>query len=192
MTAVAIIPARGGSKRIPRKNIRLFHGKPIIAYSIIAAADSRLFDSVIVSTDDHEIASVAHRYGADIHMRPAHLADDHTGTQAVMQHTLKGIDVEQACCIYPCAPLLQPSDLIHGWQMLYRPGVVYAAPVGEWLRDPGQFYWGWAYAFKELVPLMAEHTVLVPIDPRRAVDINVPEDWALAEQRFDELHQEAA
>ena len=81
MSCVAIIPARGGSKRIPRKNIKPFAGKPIIAYSIEAALQSRLFDRVIVSTDDREIAAVAESFGAEVPFsRPPELADDHAGT----------------------------------------------------------------------------------------------------------------
>ncbi|NCC62103.1 MAG: pseudaminic acid cytidylyltransferase, partial [Verrucomicrobiae bacterium] len=112
MSAIAIIPARGGSKRIPRKNIRDFCGKPIIAYSIEVALQSGLFNRVIVSTDDREIADVSQRYGADIpFMRPKALADDYTGTHEVMVHALErmialGCDADYVCCIYPTAPFL--------------------------------------------------------------------------------------
>ena len=86
---VAVIPARGGSKRIPRKNIRPFAGKPIIAYSIAAAQQCRLFDRIVVSTDDAEIAAVARSYGAETpFVRPAELSDEHTGTVAVTGHAL--------------------------------------------------------------------------------------------------------
>ncbi len=81
MTAIAIIPARGGSKRVPRKNIKAFHGRPMIAYSIQAALESGLFTRVVVSTDDAEIAEVARSWGAEVpFLRPAELADDHAGT----------------------------------------------------------------------------------------------------------------
>ena len=81
---IAVIPARGGSKRIPRKNIRNFCGKPIMAYSILAALESEIFDHVIVSTDDNEIASVAREWGAEVpFMRPVEISDDYTGTNAV-------------------------------------------------------------------------------------------------------------
>ena len=90
MSCVAIIPARGGSKRIPRKNLKPFDGVPMIVRSIRTALDSRLFDQVVVSTDDEEIAEVARAHGAQVpFMRPAALADDFTGTAAVIVHALK-------------------------------------------------------------------------------------------------------
>ena len=90
--AIAVMPARGGSKRIPRKNIKEFQGKPLIAYSIEVALKSKLFEKVVVSTDDEEIASIARAYGADIpFIRPKELSDDFTGTDEVISHTLKYI-----------------------------------------------------------------------------------------------------
>ncbi|WP_248799530.1 pseudaminic acid cytidylyltransferase [Pseudomonas sp. MWU13-2105] len=124
MSAIAIIPARGGSKRIPRKNLKLFHGEPMIARSIRLALDSALFEQVIVSTDDEEIAALARARGAQVpFMRPAALADDFTGTAAVMAHavaTLRqaGDDFALACCIYATAPLLQKRFLRQGRDLL--------------------------------------------------------------------------
>ncbi|WP_425642709.1 pseudaminic acid cytidylyltransferase [Marinomonas gallaica] len=121
---IAVIPARGGSKRIPRKNIKLFHSKPIIAYSIECALASGCFDRIIVSTDDAEIADIARQYGAEVpFMRPAELADDYCGTLDVMAHavsTFETMDMATAhiCCIYPTAPLLLPEDLQRGEQIL--------------------------------------------------------------------------
>lgn len=121
---LAIIPARGGSKRIPRKNIRPFAGKPIIAYSILAAAETGLFDRIIVSTDDEEIAGVAKFYGADVpFLRPKSLADDFTGTNAVVKHAIQwcisqGIPVEYACCIYATAPFVNARYLQEGYTKL--------------------------------------------------------------------------
>ncbi len=87
---IAIIPARGGSKRIPRKNIKMFYGKPMIAYSIKAAQESGLFDRIVVTTDDEEIADVARSYGAEIpFMRPKELSDDHTATIPVIAHAIQ-------------------------------------------------------------------------------------------------------
>ncbi len=109
---LAVIPARGGSKRIPRKNIKDFCGRPIITYSIEAALLSGCFDRVIVSTDDEEIASVAIESGAEVpFVRPDHLSDDYTGTIPVIKHAIQEISLgsvkpEFVCCIYPTAPLL--------------------------------------------------------------------------------------
>lgn len=114
---IAIIPARGGSKRIPRKNIRLFHGKPIIAYSIDVALKSKLFDRVIVSTDDDEIAEVARQFGAEVpFMRPRELANDFATTQVVIEHAIKclqkaGQNVEYVCCIYATSPFMTVQQL---------------------------------------------------------------------------------
>ncbi|MCL2875152.1 MAG: pseudaminic acid cytidylyltransferase [Betaproteobacteria bacterium] len=113
----AIIPARGGSKRIPRKNIRDFCGKPMIAYAISAAQQSGLFEHVLVSTDDAEIAEMAAFLGAETPFtRPSELADDHTPTIPVIAHAIQscevlGWDVDLICCIYPAVPFLQPMDL---------------------------------------------------------------------------------
>jgi len=109
---VAIIPARGSSKRIPRKNVKDFCGKPMIAYSIEAALESKIFDRVIVSTDDAEIASVARAYGAEVpFMRPLELSDDLTTTIPVIAHAIKELQkegaVKVACCIYATAPFIQ-------------------------------------------------------------------------------------
>ena len=121
---VAIIPARGNSKRIPGKNIKLFSGKPIIGWSIEVALDSKLFDRVIVSTDDEKIREVAISYGAECpFVRPADLSDDFATTTAVMTHAVKWLndhsyDVSEACCIYPTAPLLQLEDLKSAKQLI--------------------------------------------------------------------------
>lgn len=134
---IAIIPARGGSKRILKKNIRLFHGKPIIAYSIETAIHSGLFDHVIVSTDCPEIAKVAVRYGAQVpFLRPAALADDYCGTLAVIAHaidalTSNGIDCSEVCCIYATAPLLQASYLQQGLNALAQADCDYAFSACE-------------------------------------------------------------
>ncbi len=124
MNNIAIIPARGGSKSIPKKNIKDFCGQPIIAYSIQVAKNSGLFDRIIVSTDDEEIAEVSRQYGAEIpFMRPQELADDYTGTNAVMKHALEwfmdqGEPVKYACCIYPTAPFIQVEYLKQGFDKL--------------------------------------------------------------------------
>lgn len=114
---IAVIPARGGSKRIPRKNIKPFAGKPMLAYAIDAAQGSGLFDHVIVSTDDDEIAGIAAAHGAEVPFRrPADLADDITPTVPVIAHALAmceslGWAVDALCCIYPGVPFLDAADL---------------------------------------------------------------------------------
>ena len=124
---VAVIPARGGSKRIPYKNIKLFHGKPIIAYPIETAILSGLFDRIIVSTDDPAIATIAKRYGAQVpFIRPASIADDHASILAVMQHALswlaeQGDRVDIVCCLFATAVFMRSDDLIQALRFLRDP-----------------------------------------------------------------------
>jgi N-acylneuraminate cytidylyltransferase len=135
MKAVAVIPARGGSKRIPHKNIKVFAGKPIIAYSIEAALDSELFEKVVVSTDDEEIATVARSFGAEVpFFRPKALSDDHTGTNSVVKHCINwfrdnGEQFDYICCIYATAPFLRPSSLKEGVEKLTANEKSYAFSV---------------------------------------------------------------
>ncbi|MDR6854109.1 pseudaminic acid cytidylyltransferase [Variovorax guangxiensis] len=135
---LAIIPARGGSKRIPRKNIKPFCGKPIIAWSIAAARASGCFNRIVVSTDDDEIAAVARAEGAETpFMRPAALADDHTGTMAVVAHAVQAMETQgpafdHICCIYPTAPLLQPTTLREAYERLVSAGTAFAFGVASY------------------------------------------------------------
>ncbi|PVZ70201.1 pseudaminic acid cytidylyltransferase [Pelagibaculum spongiae] len=134
---VAIIPARGGSKRIPRKNIKLFHGKPLIAYSIEAAIKSGVFDRIIVSTDDQEIADVAKSYGAEVpFLRPDTLSDDFATTAAVMSHAIDWVSthiepVEYSCCIYATAPFLLPDDICSAFNKLQQSSAEYCFSVAS-------------------------------------------------------------
>jgi len=121
--AVCIIPARGGSKRIPKKNIKDFFGKPLIVYSIQTALESNLFDKIVVTTDDDKIAKIAKEYGANIIKRPKELADDYTGTQDVIDHAIEylqnqGDVFDFVCTLYATAPLLQSKYLIKGFEEL--------------------------------------------------------------------------
>lgn len=124
MNNLAIIPARGGSKRVPRKNVRLFCGKPMIAWSVEAAKSSGLFEAVLVSTDDEEIARVAEEHGAEAPFRrPVELSGDQTPTQPVIAHAIRWFNehrgrVKFACCIYATAPFLQPCFLRHGFDLI--------------------------------------------------------------------------
>ncbi|MFM5810094.1 pseudaminic acid cytidylyltransferase [Aeromonas veronii] len=132
---VAIIPARGGSKRIPRKNVKDFCGKPMIAWSIEAAKASGCFDKIIVSTDDTEIAAIAIQFGAEIpFIRPAALSDDYTGTIPVIRNAVEWLNqndapVDYACCIYATAPFILPEDLKQGLQLIKDAGSSYAFSV---------------------------------------------------------------
>ncbi len=135
MIKVAVIPARGGSKRILRKNIRSFAGLPMIAWSIRAALQCGCFDRVVVSTDDDEIAEVARAHGAETpFMRPAELSGDHVGTMPVIAHAVEtlgglGAAISQACCIYATAPFLQPEDVRRGLRILLETNARFAFAV---------------------------------------------------------------
>lgn len=134
---IAVIPARGGSKRIPRKNIRDFAGKPMIAHAIDAALASGMFEHVVVSTDDQEIAEIARARGAELpFMRPAELADDHTPTVPVIAHAVQvcselGWQVDYACCIYPGVPFIEIDDLRCAFSLLAKTGAAYSFPITE-------------------------------------------------------------
>lgn len=136
--SICIIPARGGSKRIPRKNIKLFWGKPMIAYAIEAAISTNLFDKIIVSTDNIEIASISNSYGAETpFIRPDELANDYAGTVEVIAHAINeyennGFKLDLVCCIYPCVPLIQPEDILNTLILLESNSKAeYAFPIAE-------------------------------------------------------------
>jgi pseudaminic acid cytidylyltransferase len=132
---LAVLPARGASQRIPRKNIRPFCGKPIIAWSIETALNSACFDRVIVSTDDAEIADVARSCGAEVpFVRPAALADHHTATMPVVRHAIEVLSAQGeaptlVCCLYATAPFVTSVDLREGLRLVQQPGYEFAFPV---------------------------------------------------------------
>jgi pseudaminic acid cytidylyltransferase len=145
---IAVIPARGGSKRIPRKNVKEFCGKPIIAWSIQAAQASNLFAHTIVSTDDAEISLVARAWGAETpFVRPPELSDDHTGTTEVVAHATRwalsqGWNVSSVCCLYATAPFVSAGDLMRGlaalesgdWRYSFS-AAEFAAPIFRAFRQ---------------------------------------------------------
>ena len=147
MANICIIPARGGSKRIPRKNIKEFLGKPIITYSIQAALDCGLFDEVMVSTDDTEIADIAKKYGASIpFMRSAKNSDDFATTFDVIKEVInyykdQSIKFDNLCCLYSCAPIVKPKLLLRAYNQLIEksfdtvfPIIAYSFPIQRALR----------------------------------------------------------
>jgi pseudaminic acid cytidylyltransferase len=142
MNNIAVIPARGGSKRIPRKNILPFAGKPMLAYAIDAARASGLFEHVVVSTDDDQIAEVAFKHGATVPFRrPKELADDQTITVPVIGHAVQwfidqGQAPDAACCIYPCVPLLLPADLRDAHALFVQRQADYVYPVLAFHSSP--------------------------------------------------------
>lgn len=192
---IAIIPARGGSVRIPRKNIKMFHGHPMIWYPIQAALRSSLFDDILVSTDDDEIGQLADDYGAIPIPRNKDwlVKDDGTrGTQEVASDLLVAhpkLVPDQVCVIYPCSPLLLPEYLIDSQEYLYNSDYVMSVQA-EPLADAGCFYWGQYKAFIYRQPLIGTSTVIYPLPPERCCDINTPEDWARAEKMYEKMRND--
>lgn len=182
---IALIPARGGSQRIPRKNVRDFRGRPIIEYSIEAAKRTGLFDAVWVTTDDHEIERLAIANGCQVFRRPPD--DGSRGTQEVAREVLMELpDVDECCVIYATCPLIVPADIHRCAAVLKKPGALYAMTVQtDPLADAGAIYFGNAAAFRVKAPLIAEHTVMVPMPAGRVQDINTEADWLEAERKFD-------
>lgn len=173
---LAVIPARGGSKRIPRKNVKNFCGRPMIAWSIEAAKLSNCFDRIIVSTDDFEIAEVAKAYGAETpFIRPPELSDDHTGTKPVIAHAVDWINhhvgtVNFACCLYATAPFIKPEDLRHGFDVLNDSKADYAFSVTS-------------YAF----PIQRA----IRITANQRVEMLAPEHYNTRSQDLDEAYHDA-
>ena len=132
---IAIIPARGGSQRIPRKNLMEFNGKPMISRAIETCIETMLFEEIVVSTDDIEVADIARRAGANVpFIRPGNLADSHMPTAPVISHALKELAAQNkiythCCCVYPCTPLLTPRDIHDVLESLQSSAKSFAYPV---------------------------------------------------------------
>ncbi len=186
MSVVAVVPARGGSVRIPRKNCRDFKGQPMMAWPITTAWASMLFDEIVVSTDDEEIAALARKLNCSVFMRPT---DDGTkGTQEIAADVLKKRNCDKACVIYPCSPMLRTEDLQTGYVLLAdRANAFSMSVLTDPLADAGMFYFGHKWAFVNQAPLIYWHTAMVPIPPERGIDINTEDDWKRAERMFDNL-----
>jgi len=191
--AIAVIPARGGSRRIPGKNIKSFFGKPILAYSIQKAQDSGLFDAVVVSTDSSAIAAVAHGYGALVYFRPEDFCADEVGTQSVASQYLRQLITRPsyACVIYATAPLMRIADLRAGRDLLLQREYEFVFGVqASPLQDAGQFYWNSVPALLDGKPLVGDRTGLIPIPSGHVCDINTMDDWREAERLFLQMEIE--
>jgi N-acylneuraminate cytidylyltransferase len=173
---LCVIPARGGSKRIPRKNIKAFNGKPIIAYSIEAALGSNCFDQVIVSTDDNEIAEVAKTYGAKVpFIRPAELSNDYAGTIPVIKHTIEWLEdhnntIDNVCCLYATAPFIQSQTISKAFQQLQESKADYCFSVTS-------------FAF----PI--QRSIRITQDDK--VDMFYPENFNVRSQDLEEAYHDA-
>ncbi len=196
MSAIAVIPARGGSRRIPGKNRRDFHGRPIITYSIEKARESGLFSTIVVSSDDVLTLLIAEQNGAFPLKRKKDLSDDKIGTQTVVSEVLKELSSKQfhlpdyTCCIYATAPLMSVNDLKFGYEILKQDiGLTdYIFSVGyPPLHDAAQFYWARTNTFMMNMPLVSHRSRIIKVDEERDCDINIEEDWKRAEEMYDLL-----
>ncbi|HWL28047.1 MAG TPA: pseudaminic acid cytidylyltransferase [Burkholderiaceae bacterium] len=184
---IAILPARGGSKRVPRKNIRSFHGKPMIHWSLQAAKESKLFDRIIVSTDDPEIAEVAISNGAEVpFLRSASLADDLTGTTDVVRDAVTRLALSAdaaVCCLYPTAAFVRGDDLKSGYRILTEQFACWVLSVAPY-RTPIQR----AYHLKDgkAVPMLSEAMPMRSQDLPQAYFDAGQFYWALAKTWRDE------
>ena len=223
MATIAIIPARGGSKRIPRKNIKPFLGKPILAYSIEVALQSQLFSEVMVSTEDDEIAALARQCGATVPFRRSEqTAGDYAGTTDVLLEVLdcyesRGQVFDYGCCIYPTAPFITIDLLARAWRLLIEygydsvfPVLRFSYPIQRALRldghqatmfwpehytarsqelmpayhDAGQFYWFNCAAIQQKRRLWTDRSGAIVISELDAHDIDTPDDWTMAEFKY--------
>lgn len=228
-SSVCIITARGGSKRIPRKNVREFCGKPMLAYSVETAVASGIFDVVMVSTDDDEIADVARKYGAEVpFMRSEATSNDYATTADVLREVLSdygkcGDEFDTMCCLYPTAPFVQVSELkeasamieagassvipvtsfdfppLRGFRVDEDGSLEYAFPefaqtrsqdLPEMVHDCGRFYFAKVASFHETGGFITNNTRFLRIPSRLVQDIDTPEDWELAEQKYRAMTQE--
>ena len=190
---VAVIPARGGSSRVPRKNILPFAGKPMIAHPIETARASGLFSEIYVSTEDDEISAIARKHGARIIRRPPALALNEIGTQQVMQHAMQFLNLRletEVCCIYATTPLLVAVDLKKARALLdEKCHYVIAVEDGPDLKDIGWFYYGRARYFAANTLLWGEGTRMYRVEKCRAIDINTIADVAAAEAAYRAAHK---
>jgi len=173
---LCVIPARGGSKRIPRKNIKEFYGKPMIAWAIEVALNSRCFDNVLVSTDDEEIKTVAEQYSAEVpFMRPAGLADDYAGTISVVRHTIRWFDSrgqlpDIVCCLYPTAPFVTAESISTALHQLLKTESEFVFPVTRYPFPIQRAIW---------------------IDERRNVQMFDPKMFSKRSQDLNEAYHDA-
>ncbi len=192
-TAIAVITARSGSKRIKNKNIILFFGKPMIAHSIICAKKSNLFSEIFVCTDSKKIKKISEQYGAKVpFLRSKKLSDDITGTHEVVKSFLINIGKKYSstCCIYPTAPLMRHADLVKGYKKLQKNKLnyVFSANLSKKsdkkiiirnkikYTDSGQFYWGEHKTWLHNSKLLNKNSLIVKIPKIYAQDLNTFED----------------
>ncbi len=225
---LAIIPARGGSKRIPQKNVKDFLSKPIIEYSITAAKNAGLFDEIMVSTDDKEIADISIKCGAKVpFMRSEETANDYAGIADVLFEVLQKYsercnDFDYFCCVFATAPFIKPERLVETFNILKQnnystvfPVVRFSYPIQRALKienakvsmiwpenydkrsqdlmpayhDAGQFYWAKTQDFLNEKTLFSSNSGAIVLPETEVQDIDTPDDWQIAEMKYEILQR---
>jgi len=176
---VGLIPAKGHSTRVPGKNIRLFHGKPIIAYTIETAFDAGIFDKVFVSTDSKKVSQIAEEYGADVIMRPDGLTVDTIGPVDIARYHLNAGELgkpDYICLLYATAPFMRAEDIRRGRRVARRRNTDFVVSVGvEPFHDAAQFLWCKAARLRRGAVEFDTTTALVKVPV--SIDINSEDDW---------------
>jgi N-acylneuraminate cytidylyltransferase len=211
---IAIIPARGGSKRIKNKNSKIFFGKPIISYAIQLALKSKIFEEVIVSSNDKKIIKMSKKYGAKIlFKRPKYLSKNHVPIIDVVSHAVKKIiklnfKPVNICCIFPISPMITKGILVRSLKFLNEKKFNYVFPVTEQTYsnqnklyifnkiisknkrksqpffDAGQFYWGTANAWKKKLNIFSDKSGIIHLSSKKFVDVNNLSDWKILEKNY--------
>ena len=204
---IAIIPARGGSKRIKNKNFKNFFGRPIITYSIDLAKKSKLFSEIIVSTDNKKIMEISKKQGATIlFKRPKHLSKDNVPIIDVIAHSIKKLrklklKPSNVCCIFPISPLITENTLKKSLQILKNKKLNYVFPVTKntysnqnqlfvsknktllknkqenKFFDAGQFYWGRTKAWEKKLRIFSSKSGIIELNSKKIIDVNYISDW---------------
>ena len=204
---IAIIPARGGSKRIKNKNFKNFFGRPIITYSIDLAKKSKLFSEIIVSTDNKKIMKISKKQGATIlFKRPKYLSKDNAPIIDVIAHSIKRLrklrlKPSNVCCIFPVSPLIKKNTLKKSLQILKNKRLNYVFPVTKNTHsnqnqlfvsknktllknkkenkffDAGQFYWGRAKAWENKIEIFSSKSGVIELNSKKTIDVNYISDW---------------
>lgn len=213
---IAVITARGGSKRIKNKNLINFYGKPLIYYSIIAAKKTRIFEKIYVTTDSKKIKKVSENYGAVVpHLREKKLSDDFTGTHEVVENFIKRMQLYNydICCIYPTAPLIRAEDIVNSYKIMPKKNYVFSAnetfsnkgriflvnnrneiyKFGKLKSsrscyiDAGQFYWAESKTWLTKKKIISVGTKIKKISKKFAHDLNDMNDFLILQNKYQLL-----
>ena len=208
---IAIIPARGKSKRIKNKNSKLFFGKPIITYAIELALKSKIFEEVVVTSNDEKIIKISKKYGAKVLRRPDHLSKNSVPIIDVVSHAIKKInklntEPSKVCCIFPISPMITKKILLKSLKVLNRKKFNYVFPVTKYTNsnqnklfvsndkitkdkknsrtffDAGQFYWGTVKAWKKKFDIFGDKSGIIHLSSKKFVDVNNSTDWKILEK----------